>query len=254
MIKFLKNINKLLFSNKLLSFLTILNISLTVIIISSMLIAFVNGNKVLNLWQKGLKIIAYIDDKASKKDINDLKNQIKSFKNVKKIYFISKKNALEMMKTENETYKVLFENLQTNPLPNALEIFFSSTIKKKEKIKYLAKQIEALPLIDEVEYGQNWIGSFLTIFKNIRNIGIVLSVFFILSCILIVITTIKLSIFSKNKEIEIMYLIGADTNFIGKTFYKQSLAQSLCGSLFGIFLSSVFFFLLSCGLQKQNYH
>lgn len=248
MIKFINNIRHIF---KLLNFLTTINIALTVIIITSMLIFFLNANKLLKDWNKGLRIIAYISENASKKDIEEMKDEILKIKNTNNVYFLSKEKALEFMQKELKKNDVFFESLKINPLPNAFEVVFKAQM-NIEKIKNLAEKIASIKFIEDVEYGQNWIDYFFKIFNMLKLIGVAVALFFIISCIFIVINTLQISFFSKKEDIKIMNLIGASTSFIGKEFYKQAAIQGFIGGLFGFFLTFSFFSLLKFWLLKNG--
>jgi len=65
----------------------------------------------------------------------------------------------------------LFENLKENPLPDAFEILLKSSFQNQEKVEILATGIESLPRVDEVEYGQRWLGQFTNFFNLFRLTG-----------------------------------------------------------------------------------
>ncbi len=247
----IKNRFSPLFYTKPLSFTTTLNIALTVIIITFMLIFLYNVNYLLKDWRDGLRIIAYVDDSASKKDILSLQDKIEKTEGVSKANLLSKEKALEVIKEEFKDKSSFFETLDTNFLPNAFEIFLFSNPGDK-KIKLIADKILSLELIEDVEYGKAWIEYFFKIFKLIKIISIVVALFFIISCIFIVINTFHLSFFLRKKEIEVMNLIGASTLFIGRTFYKQATIQGFVGGLLGSIFTLVFFYTLKFWLIKNG--
>ena len=247
----IKNRFSPLFYTKPLSFTTTLNIALTVIIITFMLIFLYNVNYLLKDWRDGLRIIAYVDDNASKKDILSLQDKIEKTEGVSKANLLSKEKALEVIKEEFKDKSSFFETLDTNFLPNAFEIFLFSNPGDK-KIKLIADKILSFELIEDVEYGKAWIEYFFKIFKLIKIISIVVALFFIISCIFIVINTFHLSFFLRKKEIEVMNLIGASTLFIGRTFYKQAAIQGFVGGLLGSIFTLVFFYTLKFWLIKNG--
>jgi len=150
---------------------------------------------------------------------------------VEKVVFVSKGEALRRMKKRApEFFK---GGLSYNPLPDAYEI----TPKKGEYISQISEQLSpAPPGVDEVNNGGKTS-------KRVLRVGGVISIVFLVGVILLVIAstmlianTIRLSIFSRRREIEVMKLVGATNWFVRGPFMVEGLLCGLGGALAAVIL------------------
>ena len=158
--------------------------------------------------------MAYLAPGAGHADIADLKLAIQSLDSVDKSRFIPKQEALSQLKAQMKYQSSLFENLTENPLPDSFEIRMTASTESWQKIESLAAQIQSLPQIEEVEYGQRWLGRFANLITLFRLAGYAMGALFFMAAIFIVANTIRLVIYSRREEVEIMRLVGATDNFI----------------------------------------
>jgi len=194
--------------------------------------------------------MAYLKPGINNDGLKDLKLAIQSLDDVDNLQFISKQEALSRLKALMEHQSSLFENLTQNPLPDSIEIRMKASTESWQKIDSLAAQIEALPQIDEVEYGQRWVGRFAHIISLFRLAGYAMGTLFFMATIFIVANTIRLVIYSRREEVEIMRLVGATDNFIKIPFYFEGLIQGALGAIIGLVMLYIAFILISFNVEK----
>ena len=239
-----------IFKNRFLNLVTIITISLSILIASAFILFFVNTSDIINSWKKGLRIMAYLKPGIDNDGLKDLKLAIQALDDVDHIQFISKQEALSRLKAQMAHQTSLFENLTQNPLPDSIEIRMKAATESWQNIDSLAAQIEALPQIDEVEYGQRWVGRFAQIISLFRLAGYAMGTLFFMATIFIVANTIRLVIYSRRDEVEIMRLVGATDNFIKIPFYFEGLIQGTLGALIGLVMLYVAFIFISSNVEK----
>lgn len=239
-----------IFKNRFLNLVTIITISLSILIASAFILFFVNTSDIINSWKKGLRIMAYLKPGIDNDGLKDLKLAIQALDDVDHIQFISKQEALSRLKAQMAHQTSLFENLTQNPLPDSIEIRMKAATESWQNIDSLAAQIEALPEIDEVEYGQRWVGRFAQIISLFRLAGYAMGALFFMATIFIVANTIRLVIYSRRDEVEIMRLVGATDNFIKIPFYFEGLIQGALGALIGLAMLYIAFILISSNVEK----
>jgi cell division transport system permease protein len=228
-----------------------LTISLSILIISVFILFFINTSEIINSWKKGLRIMAYLKPGTNNTDMAYLKQAILSLDGVDKLRYIPKEEALNQLRTQMEHQASLLENLTENPLPDSFEIRMTATIGSWQRIASLATQIETLTQVEEVEYGQRWIGRFIHLFNLFRLAGYAMGALFFMAAIFIVANTIRLVIYSRRDEVEIMRLVGATDNFIKIPFYFQGLIQGALGAVIGLGMLYLSFFFISANVEQQ---
>jgi cell division transport system permease protein len=236
--------------HRFLNSVTIITIAISILIVSSFALFFVNANDIINSWKKGIKIMVYLKPDTPEIKISKLVQKIQHMDGIRDVRFISKNEALQELKKQMKRQPSLFENLKENPLPDAFEIRLKISFQNQEKVEILATRLESFPQIDEVEYGQRWLGQFTNFFNLFRLTGYAMGGLFFIATLLIVANTIRLVLYSRRDEVEIMRLVGATDSFIKAPFYIQGLIQGAFGGIIGLTVLFVGFLLLSSSMER----
>ena len=251
MIFFIKRALRDILDNKFLHMVTIITTALSILMVSLFGLFFINIDRVMSSWKDGVRIFAYMEKTLEDKDIVDLEQKITNIYGVKAIEYISKDEALNNLKSRMASQASLFDNLNTNPLPNTFEIRMIPATQSWEKIESLAKAVRKLPLIDDVEYGQKWLDRFMKIFNLISLSGIIMSGIFFTVTVFIIANTIRLALYSRKDEIEIMRLVGASDNFIKIPFYIEGIIQGGAGGFIGLLLLYIPYLAITANLKQH---
>ena len=231
--------------HKFLNTITIITIAISILIVSAFALFFVNANEIINSWKKGIKIMVYLKSDTPETNTSELIRKIQLMEGIRTVRFISKNEAFQELKKQMRRQSSLFENLKENPLPDAFEIQLNASFQSQEKVEMLATRIESLPQVDEVEYGQRWLGQFTNFFNLFRFTGYAMGSLFFMAALLIVANTIRLVLYSRRDEVEIMRLVGATDSFIKAPFYIQGLIQGAFGGIIGLAVLFISFLLIS---------
>ncbi|MFO7559961.1 MAG: permease-like cell division protein FtsX [Desulfobacterales bacterium] len=237
-------------SNRFLHMVTIITIALSILIVSAFGLFFTNVNDIIRSWEKGVRIMAYLNPDTEKIQLPELKNQILVLPGVSSVSFISRDNALKKLKKQMKRQASLFENLKENPLPDVFEIRMSPATQSWEKVEILAAQIEVLPQIEGVEYGQKWLGRMTGIFDLFKFAGTVMCFVFFMASVFIVANTIRLLFYSRHEEFEIMRLVGATDGFIKGPFYIEGMIQGIFGGGIGIAALFVIYVMITSNVEQ----
>ena len=183
--------------------------------------------------KKELAVHVYIADSATDKQINQLRVHLESDPRVKLggVAFCSKDCALNTMRKRNPE---LTANLATNPLPASFDV----VPKRGEDTEAIALGVQnaKLPAVDTVRYGKEVSQRILAIARGIQIVfGIIVVILLAASTVLIA-TTIRLSIFARRREIEVMKLVGASNWYVRGPFMLEGLLTGLAGSLAAVIL------------------
>jgi cell division transport system permease protein len=221
--------------NRFLNTVTVFTITLAVIIAGSFGLFFHNVNGLFADWQRGIRMMVYLRDGLSDAQRLDLKFRIKTIAGVEEARYIPRAEALATLKAQLQKQAALIDHLQKNPLPDAFELTFRPVVHQGEdRLEKIAAEIETLAEVEQVLYAQQWLQRFSTIFNLFKLVGYGLGGIFALAAILIVANTIRLMIYNRREEIEIMRLVGATDGFIKAPFYLSAMLLGAVGSLLGL--------------------
>jgi cell division transport system permease protein len=167
---------------------------------------------------------------AGPKQIEAVRAQLASNPDVKEFSFISKEQALEEMK---ERYPEITENLARNPLPPAYEVIPVDG----DRVQEVAQGLEpAPPGVEKVTYGEKKAERVLQVATIIGAIFLVGSLILLIASTILIANTIRLSIFSRRREIEVMKLVGATNWFVRAPFMLEGIVCGLAGSIVAVVL------------------
>jgi cell division transport system permease protein len=178
-----------------------------------------------------LDVKVYFVEDVKPKQVNGVRSWLASDERVKEFTFVSKAEALKRMK---KRYPQLVENLPSNPLPASYEV----TPRRAEEVKALSAEIRAQKFagVERVKDGQQTSKRILQVARVIEVIFLVAVVVLLVASTLLIANTIRLSIFSRRREIEVMKLVGATNWFVRGPFMLEGLICGAAGSLAAILL------------------
>lgn len=251
MILYYQRALKDLLDNRFLNAVTIITIALSILIACAFVLFFVNATNIIGSWKKGIRMMVYLKPSVPETVLSDLKEQLQNMQMVQSSKFVPKDEALAQLRSQMQRQASLFENLRENPLPDAFEIRMIPSYHSVEKIESFAEKIESNPAVDEVEYGQRWLGQFSNVINLFRLAGYALVGLFCLAAVFIVANTSRLILYSRQEEIEVMRLVGATDGFIKAPFYIQGLIQGALGGAVGLTALFIIYSLISSNVGQE---
>jgi cell division transport system permease protein len=234
MIRFFQRAIKDIRQNRFLTLITVITIALSILIASSFALFFVNAGEAINMWQKGIRMMVYLKADVSDVVRLDTELRLQKLSGVKETIYIPKDEAIQRLKLQMQNHSALLENLRRNPLPDAFEITLQPESRSSQELRALADRIQALAGVEGVEYGQQWIQRFTSVVNLFSLAGYAIGGLFFMATIFIVANTIRLVLYSRRDEIEIMRLVGATDRFIKVPFYLQGMIQGGAGTIIGL--------------------
>jgi cell division transport system permease protein len=188
----------------------------------------------VNSWtdhvRKDVLVKVFFVQDATTQQINTVQSKLLTFPETKKVVFISKEEALKRMK---EKYPDLTQNLVNNPLPPAFEV----TPKDADQVSLIANKLQPLPAgVDKIDYAEKKTERILAVTNVIKYIFLLGSLVLLAASTILIANTIRLSIFSRRREIEVMKLVGASNWFVRGPFMLEGLICGLIGAILAVVL------------------
>ncbi len=178
-----------------------------------------------------LEVKVFFVEGVAPKQVNTVGRHLAKDERVKEYQFVSKTEALRRMKKK---YPQLTANLPSNPLPASFEV----TPRNAEDVKVIAADLRAQKFggVEKVKDGQQTSERILQVGKWIWVVFLVMVIVLLIASVILIANTIRLSIFSRRREIEVMKLVGATNWFVRGPFMLEGLLCGLVGSIAAVFL------------------
>ena len=224
----LKQAIKNLWRNRLMSIASISSVTATLLILGIIFALILNINAIAqSAKDKFDSIQAYLVDELPAEEITSIVSKIEAIDGVKEVRYESKADALERMQTQWEDNGYLLEGLEENPLPSSVVIYLDDIYYAQQVLE----KIESINGIEEVKSYQDIVEKLLSVTEAIRKTGVVVIFVLIAISTFIIHNTIKLTVNSRNREINIMKYVGATNWFIRWPFLIEGTLLGLIGAL-----------------------
>lgn len=226
---------KNVFRNISLSVASISCITVTLIIVAVSIMGSLNVENFTKLISNDFTIVAFMENKATKTEEDKILKEINKLPNIESVSYKSKTEVANEMKDSSDTFNSIISSWEKTE--NPLSDTYSIKVKDLEKIEKTAKSIKKIKGIEIVKYGEGMVDSMVSIFKIIEKILIVIVIGLVVVTSFLIANTIKITIFSRQEEIEIKRLVGASNISIKQPFAIEGFIIGILGSIIPILVT-----------------
>jgi cell division transport system permease protein len=184
--------------------------------------------------EERVEIRAFVADSTSVEAITAAADDVSKYPQVLKVDVVTREQALERAKSELGEFKDVFE---PGVLPASLDIRLKPGFRDPDNVTKIADQVRALPIVDDVRYGEEWITQ-LHKLRNIAGIaGAALGLAFAVVAMIIIGATIRMAVLARAREISIMRFVGATDSFIRRPFLIEGSIKGILGGMLALALT-----------------
>ncbi|MBL0386980.1 ABC transporter permease [Tumebacillus sp. ITR2] len=214
--------------NGWMTFASISAVTVTLLLLGIFLVLAYNVQQFSKQLESQVEMNVYVKEGAARADVLELERQLKSLPELSSVTYVSKESGLDQLRDKLAENANLLEGLDSeNPLPDK----FILKAKDPQTIATVAKKVQTLPLVDKVNYGKDTVEKMFKGINFVRNAGAVFVVGLCFTALFLISNTIKVTIFARRREIEIMKLVGATNWFIRWPFLIEGLMIGVFGAL-----------------------
>lgn len=224
---------KSVFRNISLSMASIACTTITLILVALSLFLSHNVREITTTLEHELTIVVYLDREVTDEQKIELENDLKTMENVESYTMKSKEEWKAEMQQENETLETTLDYLDENPLLDSVTV----TVDDVRNLSETAEKLRTYDFVTSAEYGEGMVESIIGIFDAVSLSTLVIVIALVLVTAFLISNTIKLTIFSRRTEIEIMRLVGASNTAIKLPFVFEGFILGVLGSIIPIALS-----------------
>jgi len=185
---------------------------------------------------KNLVVVFFLEKDLPEKNTQTIENEIRKSSIVTRSQFISAEEALANFQEKFPELREIIENLKLNPFPPSFEISFEEKNLLSIEISTFIERIKILEGVEDVQYNKDWIERMQSLSRLARAIGYFLGGILVLASFFIISNIIKLNVFARKEEIQILRLVGATNTFIRIPFIIEGVAMGTVGGLMSLIL------------------
>lgn len=207
-------------------------VAITLLILGFFLLLAININHLVEVVENQVEISVELDLAIEDDQIKAVENEIKNIDGVKSVTFISKEEGLEQLREKLGNEQNLLDGLEgeENPLYDS----FMVKVFDPSQLDEVATEIAAINLVTNVDYGKTTVDNLLKWTAWIKNIGLIFIVGLAFTAMFLISNTIKITIYARQREIEIMKLVGATNWFIRWPFFVEGFLLGVIGAIMPI--------------------
>ena len=208
----------------------------SLLILGAFLLLFNNLNNWLQRWGTALSMSIYLKDEISEYRRDKVYSFIRGLPAAEIKRFISKEEALKDLRAALGDDSEFLNRLGRNPLPASYEIVFEGKGPHGVEPEKIKGELEKLDGVEEVQYSDEWLNKLEGFLNVVRLIGFIVGGLLCLCVVFIVTNTIKLTIYSRKDEIEILKLVGATDWFVKTPFLLEGMIQGVSGGVLAVLM------------------
>ncbi len=207
-------------------------VALTILAFFSLIV--INVQSLAAHWSEEIQIVAYLEREPSPARLKQWRASIEEMPEVAAVLYVDQQEALRRFKSRLGSDSDLLEGFGAEILPASLEISLREQYRTRESAETVVGRLRHNPELAEFNYGQDWLERFEAFLELLRFGAVVLGIFLLFAALFIVANTIKLTLYARRDELEIMALVGATSWFIKIPFLLEGALQGALGALLAL--------------------
>jgi cell division transport system permease protein len=228
-----------LWRNKLVSILSIGTIAVSFTVLGLFLLLSVNLGAFAELYGDSFLLHVFLRDDATSAQTGAVEEAMRGEPEIAGVTFVSRDEAVARFRTLFPDESGMLASLERNSLPASFEVRLKDSIVQadaREALERLIARLNALPGVDRTLYDRQWVETLESSGRWIAFFGLIIGVMLMLAAVVTASNIIKLNIVTRQEEIEIMRLVGADGIFVKGPFIIGGVIQGLLASALALFV------------------
>jgi cell division transport system permease protein len=182
-------------------------------------------------WTETVQVTVYLEDRLEPRVRESLENRLRDDPAVASLAYVSRELALERFRAMFRDLSSLPEDLGENPFPASIEVNLRPERQSPGEVERLAKAFGDVPGVREIQYDLLWIERLSTGVRLVRAVGAFLGGVLVLAAVFTISNVIRLTIYAREDELDIMRLVGATRAYVKGPFVTEGVIQGGLGGL-----------------------
>jgi cell division transport system permease protein len=209
--------------------------SVSLLVLGLFLLAGSNASRVIERWSAAAELSVYLADSATDENRRVIERALTASGLVSGQAFVSQAEALRRFSTQFPDLAASARSLPTNPLPASYDVRIRPERVHDARVDALAERLKVMDGVSDVRYDRRWLDRLVRVVTAARTAGVVLAVLLIVASCITVMSVVRLTLFARRQEIEIMQLVGSPLSYIRGPFVMEGTLLGTLGALIASF-------------------
>jgi cell division transport system permease protein len=219
-------------------------IALALFVLGGFLLVTANLERLGAQWSSTAELSVYLTDEATPADRKAIEVALTGSDAVSGREFVSKADALARFKQTFGDLASAIDDPTDNPLPASFEAHLRPGPGAAASVDGLAAELRRMPGVADVRYDRQWLNRLLTVIRLIRGIGLALGTLLAVAAALTVANVVRLALYARRDELDIMHLVGAPPVYVRGPFVMEGVLQGGAGAVTALAVLALVFFAL----------
>jgi cell division transport system permease protein len=216
------------------SLLSALTIAVALFVLGGFLVVTANLEQLAGEWSRAAGLSVYLADEVTEAERAAIELALRPGGVVVSVQYVSRAEALQRFKTMFSDLAATADGLDANPLPASYDVRLQASAGAGEAAGTLAAQLEKLPGVADVRYDREWLERLMTGVSVVRGVGLMLGALLTVAAALTVANVVRLTLYARRDEIDIMQLVGAPQTFVRGPFVMEGTLQGGIGAVLAL--------------------
>ena len=241
MLYFLEEALTSLWRSRLINALSILTIAVSLFVVGAFVTVGMNLGRVVEQWTEKVQVVFYLQDGIQAELQKTLEDRLRAEPGVDSLRYVSREEALARFKSLFRDLETLADDLGENPFPASLEVTVKSGHEGSTEVLRLVHAFQRSPGVEDVQYDLLWIQRLSAAIRLIHGVGAFLGAILALAGVFTISNVIRLTVYARQDELDIMRLVGATNAYVRGPFVAEGMLLGGMGGLVSLGLLALAF-------------
>jgi cell division transport system permease protein len=219
--------------------LSTLTIALALFVLGGFLLVTANLDRLGSEWSRAAELSVYLKDDITTVERRAIEVALAPGDVVASHEYVSKTDALMRFKQTFADLSPALDSVGNNPLPASFEVRLQAGPGAGSGVDLLAARLQQLPGVADVRYDRQWLDRLLSAIRVIRGVGFLLGSVLTIAAALTVANVVRLALYARRDELDIMQLVGAPQAYIRGPFVMEGVLQGGAGAVVALVVLGV---------------
>jgi cell division transport system permease protein len=221
----------------LLALLSVVAISLSLFVVGLFAVTAYNIRETIEGIEDRVEVVAYLRDEITPAQLQSLQHDVARLPEARSVEYVSRDEAIATAIQELPEFQQAFTDIEGNPLPASVEVKLRAGFRDSASVERVAQRLSSYPSVEEVRYGKDWVGKIVSLRRIAAGASAIIGGAFAAVAAIIIATAVRISVFARREEIQIMKLVGATDGFIQRPFLVEGVITGLIGGIIAVLLT-----------------